>query len=134
MDILERTFEKHSQKFFSISRFIIGFLFLCHGGQKLFSAFGGHGSMGSKKMLIAGIIEFFGGLLLSLGLGARYVAFIAACEMIYAYTTVHAPQGLWPIQNGGELAVIYFFFFFFTIANGAGTWSLDSMLKKKKFR
>ncbi len=128
---LERLLEKNSQIIFSISRFVFGFLFFCHGSQKLFSAFGGHGTMGSPKLLLGGIIEFSGGILIGIGLKTRYAAVITALEMAYAYSTVHAHMGTLPIENGGELAVLYFFFFLFTIANGSGSWSVDSLLKKK---
>lgn len=131
MDILARLFSSHSQKFFSIGRIIVGLLFLCHGAQKLFSAFGGQGTYGKTLLLIAGIIEFFGGTFFAIGFLTRYAALVAAVEMLYAYITVHSPQGGLPIQNGGELALVYFSFFFFAIANGSGTWSIDALLKKK---
>ncbi len=132
MNLIERLFAKHAQKIFSISRVIFGFLFLCHGAQKLFGAFGGHGTMGNTKFLIGGIIEFFGGLLIAIGFKARYIAIITALEMVYAYSTVHAHMGTWPIENGGELAVLYFFIFLFMIANGSGIWSVDSLIKKNR--
>jgi putative oxidoreductase len=131
MDILERLFGSHTQKIYSIVRIIIGFLFFCHGAQKLFSLFGGQGTYGKTLILFAGIIEFFGGILFALGIRTRYVAFIAAVEMLYAYLSVHQPQGLLPIQNGGEPALLYFCFFLFFIANGAGTWSVDALFSKK---
>jgi putative oxidoreductase len=131
MDILASLVGRHTQKFFSVARIIIGFLFLSHGAQKLFSAFGGQGTYGSTEMLIAGIIEFFGGILFALGLKTRYVAIITAAEMLFAYLSVHQLRGIWPIQNDGELALLYFCFFLFSIANGSGTWSLDAVFKKK---
>jgi putative oxidoreductase len=131
MDILERVFASHSQKIFSISRLIVGFLFFCHGAQKIFTMFGGQGTYGKSLLLVAGIVEFSCGALFAVGLLTRYVAFIAAVEMLYAYLSVHSPQGGLPIQNGGELAVLYFCFFLFSIAYGAGTWSLDAFFKKR---
>jgi putative oxidoreductase len=132
MELFERLTGRHTQKFFSIARIIIGFLFFSHGAQKLFSAFGGHGTYGYTKLFIAGIIEFFCGILFGFGFKTRYVAFIAAVEMIIAYITVHQPQGLWPIENGGELALLYFCFFLFSIPNGAGAWSIDALFTKKE--
>ncbi len=131
MDKLEHFLSRHTQIFFSTARIIIGVLFLCHGAQKLFGAFGGHRTYGNTKFLIAGVIEFFGGILFGFGLTTRYVAFIAAVEMLYAYLSVHQPQGTLPIQNGGEMALLYFCFFLFSIANGGGDWSLDALFKKK---
>jgi len=131
MDILKRLFSSHAQTFFSISRIIVGFLFLSHGAQKLFMAFGGQGTYGKSLLLVAGIVEFIGGGLFCIGLLTRYAALAAAIEMLYAYITVHQPQGTWPIQNGGELAILYFCFFLFSIANGGEKWSIDALLKKK---
>jgi putative oxidoreductase len=131
MDILERLLGSHTQKFFSVARIIIGFLFSSHGAQKLFYAFGGQGTYGKTLVLFAGIIEFFGGVFFALGFKTRYVALIAAMEMLYAYLSVHQPQGLWPIQNGGEPALLYFCFFLLFFPNGAGAWSLDALFKKK---
>jgi putative oxidoreductase len=54
----------------------------------------------------AGILECFGGLLIVRGLFTRQVAFILCGEMAVAYFKQHATRGIWPITNGGELAVI----------------------------
>ncbi len=82
-------------------------------------------------MMIAGIIEFGGGLLIASGLFARCAAFVASGEMAVAYFTVHAPHGFWPIINKGELAVAYCFFFLFVAAHGPGPYSLDRSLRHK---
>jgi putative oxidoreductase len=76
-------------------------------------------------MLFAGIIEFFGGVLIGLGLFARVAAFIASGEMASAYFMVHAKGGFFPIVNHGELAVALCFAFLFIAAQGAGRYSLD---------
>jgi putative oxidoreductase len=131
MDILERLLGKHTQKFFAVARIIIGFLFLSHGAQKLFFAFGGQGTYGKPLILLAGIIEYFGGILFLLGFKTRYAALIMAVEMLFAYLSFHQPQGLWPIQNGGEPALLYFCFFLFSIPNGGGAWSLDGMFRRR---
>jgi putative oxidoreductase len=70
----------------------------------------------------AGVIEFFGGLLIASGILTSYAAFIASGEMAFAYFTRHLPGGFWPIQNGGELAVLYCFLFLYIAANGATPW------------
>lgn len=132
MNLFEGVISKQSQRIYSITRLVFGFLFMSHGAQKLFGLFGGHGTMGSKTFLIAGIIEFFGGIFIAIGYRARYIAIVTACEMIYAYSTVHFHQGTWPIENGGELAILYFLFFLITIANGSGPWSADAIFLKKK--
>lgn len=75
-------------------------------------------------MLTAGVIEFAGGLLVALGLWARYAAFIASGQMAVAYSMAHAPLGFWPILNAGELAVLY-------ASKGSGSWSIDGIVGKK---
>ncbi len=80
---------------------------------------------------LAGILETFGGLLLILGLFTVPVAFVLAGEMAVAYFMVHFPRGLFPIQNGGELAVLYCFIFLYLFAAGAGTVSMDHLVRKK---
>jgi putative oxidoreductase len=116
---------------FTLVRVIIGLLFSCHGAQKLFGMLGGTSQLGHTKMMIAGIIEFGGGMLIAVGLFARIAAVIASGEMAVAYFTVHAPHGFWPVINKGELAVAYCFFFLFVAAHGAGPYSLDRLLRRK---
>ncbi len=116
---------------FGLARLVIGFLYACHGAQKLFGVLGGTAQYGHTKMMIAGIIEFGCGVLIAIGLVARFAAFIASGEMAVAYFTTHAPHGFWPIMNKGELAVAYCFFFLFVAAYGAGPYSLDRLLRRK---
>jgi len=111
---------------------VSAFTFCSHGCQKLFGFFGGlggHGATAHFPTLIwwAGVIEAFGGLLFGLGLCTRAVAFVLCGEMAVAYFTQHAPRGLWPTLNGGELAVLYCFIFLYFVTSGAGRWSLDHL-------
>ncbi len=76
-------------------------------------------------MLVAGVIEFGGGILIALGLLTRIAAFLSSGEMAVAYFMAHAPQGFWPILNHGENAVAYSFVFLFVAAYGGGRYSLD---------
>lgn len=104
-----------------------------HGAQKLFGVLGGvGGEPGSTVPLIslmglAGVLEFFGGFLVALGLFTRPVAFVLAGEMAVAYFRSHLPEGFWPILNRGELAALYAFIFLFLAANGGGRFSLDGL-------
>lgn len=123
---------RSSEIFYSLMRLVVGLLFACHGAQKLFGALGGHVMTGKPLMLAAGIIEFFGGLLVAVGLLTRIAAFVAAGEMAVAYFTTHAPHGLWPIVNKGELAVAYCFVFLFIASSGAGRYSLDRAIRGRK--
>ena len=108
-----------------------GLLFMEHGLQKLFGLFGGMGPTGGTApwfslMGLAGVLESGGGLLLVLGLFTRPVAVALLLEMLYAFATVHLPKDGAPIQNGGELALLYGLIFAFLTSNGAGPASLDS--------
>ena len=119
----------------SLLRLVAGFTFSLHGYQKLFGLFGGmgHGTAARLFSLMgaAGAIETFGGALIFLGLFTRPVAFVLCGEMAVAYFRQHALRGLWPISNGGELAVLYCFIFLLLMSAGAGPWSLDRAIRKK---
>jgi len=122
---------RFSEITFSLMRLVVGLLFACHGAQKLFGVLGGHVMTGKPLMLIAGIIEFGGGLLVAIGLFTRIAALLASGQMAVAYFTTHLPQGFWPIQNKGELAVAYCFVFLFIAAHGAGRYGLDRGFRRK---
>ncbi len=122
---------KYSGITLNLLRIVTGFLFFPHGAQKLFGWFGGGGAEG-MLMMFAGVLEFFGGLMIMLGLFTRPVAFILSGQMAVAYFMVHAGRGFWPIQNQGELAVIYAFVYLFLAANGGGDWSIDGLRMKGK--
>ena len=119
-------------------RIVAGFLFMHHGGQKLFGWFGGvGGTPGATVQLVslmglAAVLEFGGGIAIVLGLLTRPVAFLLSGEMAVAYFMGHQPHGTWPIQNHGELAVLYSFVFLFLAANGAGGLSLDALLHRRR--
>lgn len=116
----------------AVLRIGAGLLFMQHGLQKLFGMFGGFGGApGATAPLdsllgVAGILELVGGALLVAGLFVRPVALILALEMVIAYFQAHLPQGGMPIQNGGELALLYALVFGFLAARGAGPASVDA--------
>lgn len=116
-------------------RVVSGLLFLQAGGMKLFGWFGGmpEGFTAPvwSQTWIGGVLEFFGGLLVMVGLLTRPVAFILSGEMAVAYWQFHAPGGTWPIQNHGESAVLFCFIFLFMAAQGGGAWSLDALLRRR---
>ncbi len=112
----------------TLLRIVTGFLFMEHGAQKLFGLLGSHGTQVFPHLLwFAGALEFFGGLLVLIGLFTRPVAFILSGEMAFAYFMAHAPHGFWPILNHGEAAVLYCFVFFFLAAAGSGWFALDRL-------
>ena len=123
---------KWSEPIYALLRIVVGFLYACHGAQKLFGVLGAHGpGHAHGLMLVAGIIEFGCGSLFVLGLFVSPAAFLASGEMAVAYFTTHYPQGFWPIMNRGELAVAYCFLFLYFASRGAGAFALDRVIQKK---
>jgi putative oxidoreductase len=110
---------------YALMRVVFGFLITCHGIQKLFGGLGGKSMIHVPLMLVAGIIEFGGGLLVAVGFQTRLAAFLVSGMLAVAYFTVHFPGGFFPIRNGGELAVAYCFAFLYIATRGAGKWGLD---------
>jgi putative oxidoreductase len=115
----------------SILRIIAGLLFLQHGLNKLFDfpTTPTHVPYHLDSLVpgIQGLIELIGGVLLVLGLFSRPVAFLLAGDMAAAYFIAHAPRGFFPLQNGGELAVLYCFVFLYLWIAGGGVWALDRL-------
>jgi putative oxidoreductase len=118
--------------FLSIMRIMVGFTFLAHGLQKALGLLGGKQVPLMSLMGVAGYLELIGGALMLVGLFTRPVAFVLSGEMAVAYFTQHAPNGLLPIVNHGELAVLYCFIFLYLIFSGAGPVSLDYILSGGK--
>jgi putative oxidoreductase len=115
-------------------RIAVAIVFIQAGGVKLFGWFGGmpEGFALTPLLITAGILEVFGGALILLGLLTRPVAFILSGEMAFAYFIGHFSMGFWPIQNHGEVAFLLCFVFLFMAAYGAGKWSLDGLIKRKR--
>jgi putative oxidoreductase len=130
---------KFGEKYYDLTlnalRIMAGFLFMTHGGGKLFGWFGAEGSFTAFwPMGVAGILEFFGGLAIALGLFTRYVAFVVAGEMAVAYFWRHVggSGNIWPWANRGELALLYCFIWLFIWASGGGSKTLDAWLARRK--
>jgi putative oxidoreductase len=126
---MDRWLGRHSERAYALFRFVAGFLFACHGAQKLFGVLGGKVVTSQPLYLTAGIIELAGGILIAVGLLASWAAFVASGQMAFAYFMAHAPQGFWPILNKGELAALYCFAFLYVATRGAGRYSLDALLR-----
>ncbi len=118
----------------SILRIVTAFLFMQHGGQKLFGFPAPQPSEFDLISLtgVAGVLELFGGLFVLIGLFTRPVAFVLSGLMAFAYFIAHAPRGFWPVLNNGELAVIYCFVFLYLFMAGGGEWSIDYLRSGKK--
>ncbi|MET4683620.1 DoxX family protein [Brevundimonas faecalis] len=116
----------------SLLRIVAGLLLLQHGCQKILGfPPGGHGGGIDLSTLAgwSGPIELVGGVLIVLGLFSRPTAFVLSGFTAVAYWMVHAPQSLYPINNGGELAALYCFVFLFLVFAGPGPIALDNMLR-----
>ncbi len=117
----------------NLLRIVTGFLFWQHGAQKLLGYPGGQPVEDFLGMLgLAGVLELVGGVLLVLGLFTRPVAFVLAGEMAWAYFQAHAPEGFWPILNGGELPAFYSFLFLYIAARGGGVFSVDGLRQLRR--
>tara|TARA_B100000809_G_scaffold77295_1_gene75158 strand:+ start:13349 stop:13801 length:453 start_codon:yes stop_codon:yes gene_type:complete len=121
-----------------------GGIFLAHGAQKLFGWFGGYGIEGTAGWMasiglepsvllavLTGSVEFFGGLLLILGLLVRPTSLVLAFTMLVAIVTVHISNGLFMSNNGYEFALALLAISTGLFIRGAGSISLDRALEKK---
>jgi putative oxidoreductase len=121
----------------SVLRIVTAFLFMQFGTAKLFGFPGPILPGGSTAPVgslpgIAGVLETFGGALVLVGLLTRPVALLLSGEMAVAYFHAHAPQGFWPILNGGHNAALYSFLFLYLSAAGAGPFSLDALRSRRE--
>ena len=119
-----------------VLRIMSGLLFLAHGTQKFlsFPASDGAGSGWdfSGPGAYAGLIELVTGVLIAVGLFTRPAAFLASGTMAAAYFMTHAPQSFWPVNSGGDAAVLFCFVFLFLVFSGPGAFSLDALLGRKR--
>jgi len=131
--------ERAAQVTYFLLRVVAGLLFIQTGGLILFGWFGGiPGQPGAPSLFsetgIGGLLEFFGGIAIMLGLGTRPVAFILSGMMAVAYWQFHAPNGISPVQNQGIAAALFCFLFLYVAAQGGGDWSLDALIRRKRER
>ena len=125
-----------------VLRIVVGLLFMGHGAQKLFGMFGGHGLAGTAGFFEqglglrpgkvhaagAGAAEFFGGLLLVLGLFTPFAAAALIGTMAVAIITVHWAKGVWSTEGGYEYNAVLIAIAFMLAAVGPGNWALDHEL------
>jgi putative oxidoreductase len=122
----------------SLFRIVIGLLFLCHGAASLFGVLGGAFGRGASVPVgtwpgwYAAVIQLACGALVLVGFGTRFAALLASGSMAYAYFTVHQGHALWPIQNGGELSVLFCWSFLLLVVTGPGAWSIDAIISREK--
>lgn len=122
-------------------RLVLGLLMAAHGAQKLFGWFGGHGLAGTGGFFeslgfrpgrlfasAAGISEFGGGLLVTLGLFGPVGPALMLSVMIVAAVSVHAPNGLFAMSNGIEVPLLYGVGALALVLAGFGLFSFDALL------
>jgi putative oxidoreductase len=128
---LQRFLERNIEVWYAFLRFIAGMMFSFHGFQKIFGFLTDKpGPALFSQHWIGGVIEIVCGLLIAIGLGTRWAAFLASGQMAVAYVQFHWKLDLgekfWPIVNRGELALLYAFLFLYIAARGGGRLSLDA--------
>jgi putative oxidoreductase len=119
-------------------RVMTGLLYVQHGTQKLFNFPENLRNPPAADaeiptfMLVTGLLEFVGGALFAVGLLTRPIAFLLSGMMAVAYFMAHAPRGFYPINNSGDLAILFSFVFLYFFFAGPGAFSLDEAIARKK--
>jgi putative oxidoreductase len=137
----ETSMAKFSPILLSVLRIVTGLLFVFHGTTKVLGwphppmheGGGAHPAPSHIMAVLAqssGYFELIGGILILIGLFTRVTGFILSGEMAVAYFMAHAPNGLYPIDNHGEIAVLYCFVFLYLSGAGAGPISVDRIIKR----
>jgi putative oxidoreductase len=144
MTLLQKILNSKAGAAALILRVPVGLILAAHGAQKLFAWFGGYGLEGTGQWmtsiglepgywlaLMAGSAEFFGGIALALGLLTRPAAVVTAFTMLIAIFSVHINNGLFMANNGYEYALTLLVATAALAIQGAGSFSLDSVIAKK---
>ncbi len=135
---MDRVLGNYSGYLYALLRIVVGFLFLWHGAQKLlgYPPQGGPADTGGLSPLMAfgGVIELVGGIMILIGLFAGIAAFVASGMMAVAYFMAHFSMAAFlPIQNHGELAVVYCFVFLYIASRGSGRLSVDAAMGRGSY-
>ena len=124
----DRTHAEWAPRMLSILRIMAALLFFAHGTQKVFGFPASEMAPAAFSMgWSAGVLELVGGAALIVGLFTRPVAFVLSGLMAFAYWIAHAPQSFYPVQNGGDAAILYCFVFLYLVFAGPGPWSVDAL-------
>jgi putative oxidoreductase len=123
--------EGRKEILYLVFRILVGGLFMQHGAQKLLGAFGSEPAAMFSMFWIGGLVELFGGAAVAIGLFTRLGAVLPAIQMAFAYVYFHLPNGWVPIENKGELALLYLAAFLVISYRGSGKYSVESIFNKK---
>lgn len=125
-----------------VLRVPIGIIFMAHGAQKLFGAYGGDGLQATAEFMatlhmgpgiflaiLVGAVEFFGGLMLVLGLLTRLAALALSIDMLVAIAKVHFPHGLFAQNGGYEFALSLLAASLALLISGPGCLACDRLVR-----
>ena len=120
--------DRYAPQMLGILRIVSALLFLQHGTQKVLGFPASEMPQPEAFTLFwtGGILELVGGVLLILGLFTRPTAFILSGMMAVAYWMFHAPSSVYPVQNGGELAIMFCFVFLYLVVAGPGAFAFGA--------
>jgi putative oxidoreductase len=113
---------------YALLRIVAGGMLAFHGCQKILGVLTASRPPVGSQLWVGGIIELFGGLAVSLGVGTSAAAFLCSGMLAVAYFQFHwklrFDENFFPAVNKGELAVLYSFVFLLISCQGSGRWSL----------
>jgi putative oxidoreductase len=130
---VDRFLAQYSERVYAVMRIMVGLLFLCYGLQKALRSV-----RRRKRGRRADLFALRGCRVDRTDhrrddrrrIGDGKAAFIASGHMAAAYFIAHAPNGFWPIENGGVAALLFCFIFLFMATRGSGLWSVDALLRR----
>ena len=139
MSIFEPASPKWTNRMLSILRIVAGLVFFTGGTMKIFG-FPPFPSSGPTNLPVppvweyhlAGLLETYLGAAFTLGLLTRPISFLLAGEMAVAYFQISFPLSFWPTVNWGTSAILYCFIFLYFMLAGAGPWSVDAVIGKRR--
>ncbi|MDT8343492.1 MAG: DoxX family protein [Thermohalobaculum sp.] len=125
---IETSLNRLAPVFLSVLRGMAGLIFLAHGSQKLIGFPATENVVAAFSLpWVAGVIELAAGILIAVGLFTRPAAFLASGTMAAAYWIAHAPRDFYPVNNGGDAAILYCFLFLYIVFAGPGPLSVDAI-------
>jgi putative oxidoreductase len=119
---------KYTEEAYGLFRIAAGYLFLCHGGQKIAGlwADGGHHSAFEWVLDMVGLLI---ALFVIVGFQTRIAAFLVGCRFAEDYIHWHWKfafnANFFPVVNDGEKAFLLWIVFFYIAVKGGGKWSMD---------